>query len=44
MQVKRKAEAMDGAVKAESNDGGPVLKQTKSMGALKIKLKMPRPT
>ena len=44
VQVKRKAEAMDGDIKAELNDGGPPLKQTKSLGALKIKLKMPRPT
>lgn len=44
MQVKRKAEAMDGDVKAEFSDGGPPLKQTKSLGALKIKLKMPRPS
>ncbi|CAK0787464.1 hypothetical protein CVIRNUC_010684 [Coccomyxa viridis] len=43
-QVKRKAEAMDGDVKAEFSDGGPPLKQTKSLGALKIKLKMPRPS
>ena len=44
VQVKRKAEAMDGDVKAEFSDGGPPLKQTKSLGALKIKLKMPRPS
>ena len=44
VQVKRKAEAMDGVVTAELSDGGPPLKQTKSMGALKIKLKMPRPS
>ena len=44
VQVKRKAEAMDGDVKAELSDDGPPLKQTKSMGALKIKLKMPRPS
>ena len=44
VQVKRKAEAMDGVVKAELSDGGLPLKQTKSMGALKIKLKMPRPS
>ena len=44
VQVKRKAEVMDGNVKAELSDVEPPMKQTKSMGALKIKLKMPRPS
>ena len=43
VQVKRKADSMDAT--PELSDSEPPLKQSKPLGtALKIKLKMPRPT